>query len=198
MVPGGRMAVQGVAEAALRRAFDVAVLRLERAGEQARSKRLAGPLVVMSGAVGGFVGLGGFVPDAAVTTLAIMREIARIAQEEGESLDDPDTRAACLQVLALHTPGSGDAEPEMGYFSARMVLQGRPIAMLLTEAASRLGMNLSQKFALQAVPVMGAIGGAAVNGAFLAQYRELARAHFTVRRMERVFGAEAVRAAAAG
>ena len=199
LLPGGRTAVQGVVETALRRAFDIAVLRLEDGGEQARSKRLAGPLVVASGAVGGLLGLGGFVPDAAVTTLAIMREIARIAQEEGESLDDADTRAACLQVFALQTGDDvAEAEPEMGYFSARMVLQGRPLAMLLAEVASRFGLTLSQKLALQAVPVVGAIGGAAVNGAFLAHYRDVARAHFTVRRMERVFGADAVRAAAAG
>ena len=189
-VPGGSSAIGRVVEAALARAFDIAVLRLDSQGEQARSRRFAAPLVVLSGAAGGFFGLGGFVPDAAVTTLAIMREIARIAQEEGEELSDPAAREACLQVFALN-PG----EAEMGYFGTRLVLQGRPLALLMAEVASRFGMSLSQKFALQAVPVVGALGGATLNAAFLNHYRELARAHFTVRRLERVFGEAAVKQA---
>ena len=199
MVPGAQSAVQGVVEAALRRAFDIAVLRLGADGEAARSRRLARPLVVLSGAVGGFIGLGGFVPDAAVTSLAIMREIARIAVEEGEDLADAGSREACLQVFAL-TPGTkGEGarpEPEASYFSARLMLQGRPLAMLLTDVAARFGLTLSEKFALQAIPVIGAVSGATLNGAFLAHYRKLARAHFTVRRLERRFGAAAVLAAA--
>ena len=42
--------------------------------------------------------------------------------------------------------------------------------------------------------LVGAIGGAAVNLAFIEQYYGLARGHFTVRRLERGYGAEAVRA----
>ncbi len=193
-VPGGQSATARVVEAALKRAFDIAVLRLDFSAEQARSKRFAAPLVVLSGAVGGFLGLGGFVPDAALTTLAIMREIARIAQDEGEDLSDPDTREACLQVFALNP---GKREAEMGYLSTRLILQGRPLAMLIAEVASRFGVSLSQKFALQAVPVIGAVGGATLNAAFLAHYRELAKAHFTVRRLERTFGPDAIRQAAA-
>ena len=46
----------------------------------------------------------------------------------------------------------------------------------------------------QGVAIIGAVGGAAVNLAFIEQYHGLARGHFTVRRLERVYGAEAVRA----
>ena len=197
MVPGARSAMQGVVEAALKRAFDIAVLRLGAQGEAGRSKQLAGPLVLLSGAVGGFVGMGGFVPDATVTSLAIMREIARIAQEEGEILDDPETRVACLQVFALQAGSRDDPEADLSYFSARMMLQGRPVAALLGDVAGHFGLTLSKKFALQAVPVIGAIAGASLNAAFLNHFRNLARAHFTVRRLERAFGAEAVRRAAA-
>lgn len=193
-VPGGQSAMRRVVEAALKRAFDIAVLRLDANEEQLRSRRFAAPLVVLSGAVGGFLGLGGFVPDAAVTTLAIMREIARIAQEEGEELGDAAAREACLQVFALN---QDEQATDMGYFGTRLVLQGRPLALLMAEVASRFGLTLSQKFALQAIPVVGAVGGATLNAAFLAHYRSLARAHFTVRRLERVYGADAVRQAAA-
>jgi hypothetical protein len=37
------------------------------------------------------------------------------------------------------------------------------------------------------------VGGAALNLAFAEHYQDLARGHFTVRRLERVYGADAVR-----
>ena len=70
------------------------------------------------------------------------------------------------------------------------------MVMLVTEVAARYGVTLSQKFALQAVPIAGALTGAALNAAFLAHYQDLAQAHFTIRRLERLHGAEAVRDAA--
>jgi hypothetical protein len=45
------------------------------------------------------------------------------------------------------------------------------------------------------VPIIGALGGAAVNYAFIDHFQEIARAHFTVRRLERRYGKDAVRAA---
>ena len=181
---------QAVAARALRLAFDVAVRGLgEGAGEGGVSRGKASrAVVVMSGAVGGFFGLGGFVPDATLTTLTIMRDIARVAQEAGESLSDEDTRRACLEVFAL-TPGdAGDGQLELGYLSARLFMRGRPLKVLLSELAGRYGVSLSQKFVMQAVPVAGAFGGAALNSAFLSRYRNAARAHFKVRELERRYG----------
>jgi len=43
--------------------------------------------------------------------------------------------------------------------------------------------------------LIGAAAGAAVNLAFLEHFRSVARGHFTLRRLERVHGAVAVRAA---
>ena len=43
------------------------------------------------------------------------------------------------------------------------------------------------------MPVVGAVGGAAVNAAFAHHFQTMARGHFTVRRLEREHGAEAVR-----
>jgi hypothetical protein len=189
----------GVAEAALSRAYDVAILGL--GGPRAGSHRLTRAGVMASGAASGFVGLGGFLPDATFTTLAIMREIARIAQAEGEDLASDDARRACLEVFAFKSPADayeteGD-ESELGYFSARLIFQGRTLTMLLSEVAARYGLVLGEKFSLQAIPVAGAIAGAALNAAFLDHYRDVARAHFIIRRLERAHGAEAVRAAAA-
>jgi hypothetical protein len=46
---------------------------------------------------------------------------------------------------------------------------------------------------VQAVPVIGALGGAAVNYAFIDHFQEIARAHFAVRRLERRYGKDTVR-----
>jgi hypothetical protein len=41
--------------------------------------------------------------------------------------------------------------------------------------------------------VVGAVGGAAVNLAFIEHFQDVARGHFTVRRLERVYGVDTVR-----
>lgn len=194
-----------LAQGALVRAFEVAVVGVRDGAGAAR--RVGGRtgsgrtrlLVAASGAAGGAAGLLGFAPDATVTTLAIMRRIAVIAQEEGEDLREVDARRACLEVFGLRAgaPGEAGSETGSGYFSTRLLLQGGPLMRLLAEVAARYGVQLGQKLAAQAVPVAGAVLGAAINAGFLAEYDGLARAHFTVRRLERVHGAAAVRAAAA-
>ena len=65
----------------------------------------------------------------------------------------------------------------------------------VAEIASRLGLVVTQKVAAQALPVVGALGGAVVNTAFMDHYQDVAHAHFTVRRLERTYGKLAVRSA---
>ena len=206
MAPALQIKLQGIGESAIVRAFDVAVIGLRSpAGRSVPDE--AGPpdrrwrdlatqaAVTASGAVGGFAGLSGLIPDIGFTTLTIMREIARIAREEGEDLSDPEGRRACLEVFALRSFHAGEEQSELGYFSARAVLRGRPVVMLLSEVSSHYGLALSRKVSLQMMPVAGALCGASLNAAFLAHYRALARAHFTIRRLERTHGAMLVREA---
>jgi EcsC protein family len=61
------------------------------------------------------------------------------------------------------------------------------------QVASRFGVVLTQKLA-QALPVVGALGGASVNYVFLEHFQEIAQGHFTVRRLESVYGKDIVRA----
>lgn len=208
LAPGVEARMGAVAQAALTQAFQVAVVGVGGAagagkagdgnvGAVKTDGRRARLLVAASGAAGGAAGLAGFAPDAAVTTLAIMRRIARIAREEGEDLSHEDARRACLEVFALRS-GVPGGESEAGYFPTRLLLQGGPMVRLLTEVAARYGVQLGQKLAAQAVPVAGAVCGAALNAAFMAEYEGLARAHFTIRRLERSFGAAAVRRAGVG
>ena len=211
LAPALQQKLQGVGEAAVVRAFDVAILGLKRPGStpgfnggdvpggdaMGRGWRdhAVQAAVAASGALGGFTGLTGLIPDIGFTTLTIMREIARIAREEGEDLSTADGKRACLEVFALRSLDGSEEQSELGFFSARAVLRGRPVVMLLSEVSSHYGLALSRKVSLQMMPVAGALCGASLNAAFLAHYRALARAHFTIRRLERSHGGQFVREA---
>ena len=70
-----------------------------------------------------------------------------------------------------------------------VVKEGGPLLVrFIGQVASRFGIVVSQKLAAQALPVVGALGGAAVNYAFIEHFQEVARGHFTVRRLERAYG----------
>ncbi len=62
------------------------------------------------------------------------------------------------------------------------------------QISSRFGIVVSEKLAAQALPVIGAAGGAAVNYAFADHFQSIAFGHFTVRRLERVYGGSKIRA----
>jgi hypothetical protein len=47
----------------------------------------------------------------------------------------------------------------------------------------------------QALPVVGALGGPAVNNAFMEHFQDVALGRFTVRRLERTYGKERIRTA---
>ena len=149
----------------------------------------------------------------------MLRSIAEIAREAGEDLETPEGALACVQVFALggRAPAvteAGSALTESGYFAVRAALaktlaeaaryagsktlldQSAPALIRFTaQIAARFGIVVSQKVAAQAVPILGAFGGAAVNTAFMNHFQATARAHFTVRRLERAYGPDVVRAA---
>jgi hypothetical protein len=139
-----------------------------------------------------------------------MRSIAQIARGEGEDTAQPEGALACLEVFALGGE-PGEAAIEGGYFAVRAALarsvaesarflagrslasDGAPLlARLIAQIAARFGVVAGEKFAAQAVPIVGAIGGAAVNVAFAEHFQTLARGHFIVRRLERRHGSETV------
>ena len=205
-------AVTKATKHALDRALEVALFSL-RAKRLIGGRKLHSGLACTSGAIGGAFGLAALVVELPVSTTIMLRAIAAIAQQEGEDLGDPRTRLACLEVFALGTPAADQAAAEADYFAIRATLarglveladfaldkgairEGAPIFVrFLTQIASRFGVVVSQKVAAQAVAVFGALGGAAVNLAFIEHFQDVARGHFTVRRLERVYGADLVRA----
>jgi EcsC protein family len=165
-----------------------------------------------SGAAGGAFGLAALPVELPVSTVIMLRSIADIAQNEGEDLSDPEAVLSCVEVFALSgRAGFADAS-ESGYFAVRGMLaktvseaarfvaergvikEGAPILLkFVTQVAARFGVVVTQKVAAQALPVVGALGGAAVNYAFIEHFQEVARGHFTVRRLERLYGRDKIR-----
>jgi hypothetical protein len=179
-----------------------------------RRRNLHRALITASGAVGGAFGLITLPVELPVSTTLILRSIAEIARAEGEDLGTPEAALACLEVFALDRQTSGSDLVEGGYFALRGFLaksvseaarhiaarevgsETAPILLrLMSQIAARFGLVVSQKIAAQAIPVLGAVGGAAVNLAFAQHFQSLARGHFIVRRLERTYGQSAVRAA---
>ena len=196
---------------ALDLALIVALGTIQRA-PRPRSQLFHRALATASGAAGGAFGLLALPVELPVSTIIMLRSIAEIARSEGEDLSSSETALSCVQVFALGgRPGSADAS-ESGYFAVRGILaksvtqaarfiaergvieEGGPLLVrFIAQVASRFGVVVTQKVAAQAVPVVGALGGAAVNYAFIEHFQDVARGHFTVRRLERAYGEELVR-----
>src|ERR1700730_1080600 len=206
-------AITAATSKALEMALEVALRSMDQA-PRAGSQRLHKALAAASGAAGGAFGLAALPIELPLSTIIMLRSIAEIARSEGEDLSDPEAALSCVQVFALGgRPGSADAS-ESGYFAVRGMLaksvtqaarfvvergvleEGAPILLkFVTQVAARFGLVVTQKVAAQALPLVGALGGAAVNYAFIEHFQEVARGHFTVRRLERAYGKEAVRKA---
>jgi len=69
-----------------------------------------------------------------------------------------------------------------------------PAYVALPDGVARYGVVVSEKTAAQALPLVGAAGGALVNALFMDHFQDVARGHFIVRRLEKIHGADPVAA----
>jgi hypothetical protein len=168
-------------------------------------------LTLASGATGGlagFFGLTAVAIELPVTTALMLRSFAQIAGKCGEDLASPATRLACLEVFALGPRSARlGTSNETTYFAVRAFLAKTvgdaadlvaargatqtslpAVVEFVTAIGSRFGVVVSERAAAGAIPVVGAIGGAAVNLAFMTHFQKLASAHFAIRRLERQYG----------
>ena len=165
-----------------------------------------------SGAVGGAFGLAALAVELPVSTTIMMRSIADVARSEGADLADRQTQLECVMVLALGGNATSDDAAEVGYFAVREAMtravssaaahlarhgfakEGAPaLVRLITLIADHYAVTVSEKAAAQMVPLVGALGGAAVNMIFIDHFQTVARGHFAVRRLERKYGEAVVR-----
>src|SRR6267143_2316258 len=146
--------------------------------------------VAATGAGGGAFGLLGLPVELPLSTTIMLRSIADIARSEGERLRTPGAKLACLEVFAFGGRSKSDDSSESAYFLIRGAL-----AKSVSEAAGYITeRGLVEKVAAQAVPVIGAAGGVVINVLFIDHFQERARGHFIVRRLERTYDPELVRA----
>lgn len=196
---------------ALSKSLDLAVSSLD---ERYRGKPANGAhrvLTTVSGAIGGALGLMALTVELPISTTLMLRSIADIARSEGEQITDVPTKLACLEVFALGGTSQEDDGAETGYFAVRAALAGAmteaaryladhglagagapALVRFLSKIASRYSIQVSEKAAAQAIPLLGAAGGATINLLFMDHFQNMARGHFIVRRLERAHGKEPV------
>ncbi|MHB8120544.1 MAG: EcsC family protein [Desulfuromonadaceae bacterium] len=205
-------AVNEITQKSIEKALDIALLTMDKEVREASSNWWHKLAVGTTGATGGLFGLPGLAIELPVSTTIMLRSIADIARSEGEDLSCPVAKLQCVQVLALGGKSKSDDGTETGYFAARTALaksiseaaahvtkkglsqHGAPaIVRFISQIASRFSIVVSEKAAAQAVPVVGAFGGAAINTLFIGHFQDMGRGHFIVRRLERLHGQEEVR-----
>jgi len=83
----------------------------------------------------------------------------------------------------LAGPLDHDDGADLAFLNSRMALHGGSLQALIVKIAPSLANVLGQKLAAQAVPVLGAIAGAATNYAYTSYYQDMAHVHFRLRRL---------------
>ncbi|MGV6490522.1 EcsC family protein [Stenotrophomonas rhizophila] len=216
--------IHGAVEAALFKSAQAALWSMDNTPGKAASTRWHKLAAATSGAVGGAFGFASLFIELPVSTTIMMRSVADVARSEGFDLRELSTRHACLEVFALGGNAGSDDASETGYYITRgftaevmrhlsAELAGRAaggggvmigltpkeagkwLAKIVEKVAARFGVVVTEKFAAQAVPIIGAVTGATLNTMFTDYYQDMARGHFIVRRLERSYGYETVRAA---
>lgn len=172
-----------------------------------------------TGAIGGFFGLAGLAVELPISTTIMIRSITDIASNYGVDLDKMENRLECLYVFSLGTKGKFDDAMESSYLSSRIAFansirvaaeflvihsakevlnaieKGSAPALLqfLSRIAAYFKIAVTEKMLAEAVPVIGAVGGAAINAAFTDFFNNAAKFHFGIKRLEAEFGQEFIK-----
>ncbi len=186
-----------------------------------RSAWLHTAVTGVTGGVGGLLGGPALAIELPLTTALMLRSIAVTARNQGEDLSLIQTRIECLSVLSYGGPSPDDDAMENAYYTSRIALghlvrdaaqyltavgtkrlakdlareAAPPLVALIGRVAGRFNLVVTDKLVAQAVPVVGAVGGAALNVAFTTHFNRVAGYHFGIRRLERQHGETAVRMA---
>ena len=135
-------------------------------------------LTTAMGAAGGMGGLPSALAEVPVTVTVLMRAIQSIAEEHGLDPASEDVRLACLEVFAAAGPLADDDGSDMGFLTMRVALSGPGMKMVVARVAPIFAQVLGRKIAAQAVPVLGAVAGAATNYVYTTYYQDMARVRF--------------------
>lgn len=210
---GWQNTVNKATRAALLSALRAAVATLGPKKEgAAASERFHQIMAGASGGLGGFFGFASLPVELPISTTLMLRSIADVARSEGHDLRAPETKLACLEVFALGGKSDVDDSAEGAYWAVRTALakavseataylaektaierSSPALLRLVTAIAARFGVIVSEQAAAKAVPIVGAVGGAAINILFMDHFQSMARGHFIVKRLETKYGSGLVR-----
>jgi hypothetical protein len=168
--------------------------------------------VAASGGVGGFFGLPALVIELPISTSIMLRSITDIARSQGEKINTTESKLACLEVFAFGGESKSDDSTDTGYFFVRSALaksvaettefiaskgiveEGSPVLLkFIVNIAQRFGVQIGEKAAAQAMPIIGAAGGALINTMFIDHFQDMAKGHFIIRKLERKYDADFIK-----
>ncbi|MFD1193326.1 EcsC family protein [Seohaeicola saemankumensis] len=135
------------------------------------------------GAAGGFGGLPSALAELPITTTILLRAIQGVAAEYDFDPAAKNVQFDCLEVFSAAGPLARDDGADLAFISTRLTVTGPVLHGLIARVAPRLATVLGQKLAAQAVPVLGAVAGAATNYAYTSYYQEIAHVHFGLRKL---------------
>jgi hypothetical protein len=159
-----------------------------------------------TGAIGGFFGIATLPIELPITTAIMLRSIASTASDFGHDVTTPEVQLECLYVLSL---GADSTVSDSAYWASRLAFtdlirqaareiektSGPFLVRFLAQVAARFELVVSEKALAELMPIVGAIGGGAINAAFSEHFNAAARFHFGLRALEKKYGTELVRAA---
>ncbi|MGA9600635.1 MAG: EcsC family protein [Methylocystis sp.] len=207
--PSVKKGVDRAIERAILACLKLAIRSLKSVPSRRPQMRLASAWAGVAGGFAGAFGVAAVPLELPLTTILMLRAIAEIARHHGEDLDQMEARLACVEVFAY----GAEKRADVGYYASRAMLgrlaseaasllahrgatsaSGPMVAAFSKEVASRFGVVVYEKIAASAVPLAGAASAAAINVAFMNHFQKIARGHFMLRRLERIYGPERVRA----
>lgn len=175
--------------------------------------------VTTTGAIGGAMGTAALLVELPLTTSLILRSISSMAHQWGHDLRKPEIQLQCLYVFTLGSSHNrADDEMDSAYISARLAYHGliRELASFigshslkdvflalekgtlpaLVKFASLLipcfERTLLKNIMSKSVPIISAVGSAALNAGFCQYFTNAARYHFGLMHLEARHGREAV------
>jgi hypothetical protein len=200
-----------ITQASLSKAVHAATLTMKDTPGEAASNIWHKLAVASTGGIGGLFGLPAMTIELPISTTIMLRSLSDIARSEGEDIFSIESKLACIEVFALGGPSQSDDGAESGYFAVRAALaqsisqaakhitkkgfveEGAPaLVRFIMQIASRFSIPVTQKAAAQAIPAIGAVGGAIINTLFIDHFQNMGRGHFIIRRLERKYGSEIV------
>ncbi len=215
--------IVGVTRLALRKCLDLALRTLGSSHGVADDgvapgkphNRLHKLAVGVTGAAGGAFGLAALPIELPITTTLMFRSIGEVARYAGEDLTKAEVQLECLAVLGMGGFATQqEQEADFGYFvmrgalaqaiskaSAEIASKGlaahssAAMLRLLQVVAARFSVQVTEQIAAKSLPALGAVLGAMVNTLFIDHFQQIADGHFTMRGLERKYGAAAVEAA---